>query len=305
MRGFSKFAVSAALLGAMALVGPMALVAAARQGATAAGHGSFAPLSEWKAAITSGDRAAIAGFYSVNPPTQTKTPSGTTEDASVEPAFWSAIAAHGIGDVKAKILEIQRPNPMEVSLVLRIEFTLEDQGARKPFVVDAAQLWLKEGSEWKIAQTSRSDLAVRVAERLPEPATPDVDLYPPPAEAPAEIQNALAAAKRDHKRVLLVFGGNWCYDCHVLNAAFHSAKIAPLVNANYHVVHINIGNMDTNLDIAQKYQVPINKGVPALAVLNANGSLVYSQEKGEFESSVKIGPADVVAFLEKWKPAVR
>ncbi|HTZ74464.1 MAG TPA: thioredoxin family protein [Candidatus Aquilonibacter sp.] len=283
----------------------MGFVASAGQNSAARGQASFAPLNEWKAAIISGDRAAIARFYSVNPPTQTKTPTGTSEDASIEPVFWSAIASHGIGNVNAKVLEIERPNPMEVSLVLRIEFTLENRGVREPFVVDAAQVWVKEGSEWKIAMTNRSDLAARVTERLPEPATPDVDLYPPPAEASAEIQSALAAAKRDHKRVLLVFGGNWCYDCHVLNAAFHSPKIAPLVNANYHVVHINIGNMDTNLDIAQKYQVPINKGVPALAVLDANGSLVYSQEHGEFESSVKIGPADVVAFLEKWKPGAK
>jgi len=299
MRFWRGFALCAVLFAAIALV------ASGRQSSSVRGPASFEPLAEWKAALISGDRSAIARFYSANPPTQTKTPTGTSEDPSVEPAFWSAIAAHGVGDVHAKILEIQRPNPTEVSLVLRIEFTLEDQGARKPFVVDAAQVWLKEGSDWKIAMTDRSDLAARVAERLPEPTTPDVDLYPPPAEAPAEIQSALAAAKRDHKRVLLVFGGNWCYDCHVLNAAFHSSKIAPLVNANYHVVHINIGNMDTNLDIAQKYQVPINKGVPALAVLNADGSLVYSQEHGEFESSVKIGPADVVAFLEKWKPAAR
>jgi hypothetical protein len=48
--------------------------------------------------------------------------------------------------------------------------------------------------------------------------------------------------------------------------------------------------------------VPLDKGVPVLAVLDANGTVVFSQQHGEFESSVKIGPEDVTAFLEKWKP---
>ena len=102
--------------------------------------------------------------------------------------------------------------------------------------------------------------------------------------------------------MILVFGANWCYDCHVLDATFHSKAIAPLVEANFHVVHINIGEQDKNLDLAAKYGVPLKKGVPALAVLDPNGTVVYSQKEGEFENSVRIGPADVTAFLKKWAP---
>ena len=38
-----------------------------------------------------------------------------------------------------------------------------------------------------------------------------------------------------------------------------------------------------NLDIAAKYGMPLNKGVPALAVLDADGKVVYAQRSGEFE----------------------
>ena len=138
--------------------------------------------------------------------------------------------------------------------------------------------------------------------RLPEPAKPNVQLYPDPEEAPSEIAAALAAAAKDHKRVLLVFGGNWCYDCHVLDTTFHSKQIAPLVTQNYHVIHINVGNYDKNLDLAKKYEIPLEKGVPSLAVLDPDGKLVVSQKKGEFESTTRIGPEDVVDFLKRWKP---
>jgi hypothetical protein len=65
---------------------------------------------------------------------------------------------------------------------------------------------------------------------------------------------------------------------------------------------VNIGNYDVNLDLARKYGVPLDKGVPDLAVLDSDGKLMASQKQGEFESTVKIGPEDVVAFLQKWKP---
>ena len=99
-----------------------------------------------------------------------------------------------------------------------------------------------------------------------------------------------------------MFGGNWCYDCHVLDTTFRSKEFAPLVEANYVVVHINIGDdVKDNVDIAARYGVALDKGVPSLGVLEPDGTVVYAQKNGEFESTVKIGPQDVRAFLEKWK----
>src|SRR6266481_5042712 len=128
------------------------------------------------------------------------------------------------------------------------------------------------------------------------------DIYPANVDAKAEIAEALANAKKTHRRVILVFGGNWCYDCHVLDAAFHSPEIAPTLNKNYIVVHVNIGEYDKNLDLAEKYDVPLKKGVPAAAVLKGDGTLVVSQKNQEFEKARSMATEDVLAFLEKWKP---
>ena len=264
---------------------------------------AFAPLDQWKSAVQTGDTAALTQLYSVAPPAQTKTSQGVTQEVGAEPHFWAALAVSGISDLHPKILEIEHLQPGVVALVLRIEFNLRTDSGVQPFVVDASQIWAQEGNDWRIVQTVRGDLAPRTARRLPEPAKPDTDLYPPAQEAPSEIKAALARAARDHKRVILVFGGNWCYDCHVLNATFHSKDIAPLVDANYHVVHVNIGDdYDKNLDLAAKYKVPLKRGVPALVVLAPDGSLVYTQQEGEFENSVRLSPADVTEFLKKWAP---
>ncbi|HJZ62765.1 MAG TPA: thioredoxin family protein [Candidatus Acidoferrum sp.] len=136
---------------------------------------------------------------------------------------------------------------------------------------------------------------------LPAPTEKRV-IYSENVDAKAEIAEALGTARKTHKRVILVFGGNWCYDCHVLDTAFRSAGIAPLVNKNFVVVHVNIGEYDKNLDLADKYDVPLKRGVPASAVLDSNGALLYSQKNGEFEAARRMTKEDIVAFLEKWKP---
>jgi thioredoxin 1 len=263
---------------------------------------AFEPLDNWKAAVISGDKVALSGFYTTSPPASVKTPKGETLDPAEEPAFWSSLKPAGLDRLNVQVLEAKTLQPGVMALTLRMEAGIKTSGEEKSVIIGAAQVWVQKLGEWKIVTTQRSDPAEKQIRRLPEPAKPNIQLYPPPEEAQTEISTALAAAAKDHKRVLLVFGGNWCYDCHVLDATFRSKSFAPIVNANYHVIHINVGNYDANLDLADKYQIPLKKGVPSLAILDPDGKLVVSQKQGEFESTVRIGPEDVLEFLKKWKP---
>jgi thiol:disulfide interchange protein len=127
------------------------------------------------------------------------------------------------------------------------------------------------------------------------------DIYPPPAQAESDVKLALAQAAATHKHVILDFGGNWCPDCHVLDGYFHDPTNKPLLDADYVLVHVNIGHMDENLAIAERYQIPLKKGVPALAVLNDKGVLLYSQKTGEFEAMRHMQSSAVTEFLMHWK----
>jgi thioredoxin 1 len=135
---------------------------------------------------------------------------------------------------------------------------------------------------------------------LQAPARPNPQLYRTDANAAQEIHKALAASGKQNKRVLLVFGGNWCLDCHVLDNAFHQPRIAPLLDTNFIVVHVDIGQYDKNLDLAKKYRVNLEKGVPSLAVLDAHATVLYSTF--DFERARVMSEEDVIGFLDKWKP---
>jgi thiol:disulfide interchange protein len=146
-----------------------------------------------------------------------------------------------------------------------------------------------------------SALGFAQAQKTPlrPPAQPNLQLYPVNANATDEIREAVTSAK-PRKRILLVFGGNWCMDCHVLDNAFHQPTIAPLLNSNFVVVHVDIGRYDKNLDVAKQYHVDLEKGVPSIAVLNSDGSFLYST--AEFEKARVLSEEDVLQFLNKWKP---
>ncbi len=128
------------------------------------------------------------------------------------------------------------------------------------------------------------------------------DLYPPPEQAKADLAAALKEAASTHKRIILDFGGNWCGDCIVLDMYMHNAQNRPILDSNFIVVHINVGRFDANLDLSKKYDTPLDKGVPALAVLTESGKLLYSQKLGQFESMRRLEPSAVTKFLLQWKP---
>jgi thioredoxin 1 len=132
-------------------------------------------------------------------------------------------------------------------------------------------------------------------------ANEEANLYPANADARAEIKQAEERAALEHKRVLLVFGANWCFDCHVLDRAFHRPDFTSAIGG-YEIVHVDIGDDGKkNNDLAEQYGVPLGKGIPALAVLESDGKLVVSQKHGEFQNARAMSPRAFLDFLNKWK----
>src|SRR5258707_3937365 len=124
------------------------------------------------------------------------------------------------------------------------------------------------------------------------------NLYPADANAHEEIQHALAAAA-PNKRVILVFGANWCGDCYALDYAFHQPRIEPILKANYEVVHINVGGyggngFDKNLDLIKKNNIPVKKSIPSLGVIDAKDKLPFSTP--EFASAKRMKEDEVIEF---------
>jgi thioredoxin 1 len=248
----------------------------------------FPPIDQWRTAVINGDTASLKSLYSVTPPARINTTSGKIDgDAAI--SFWAGLKAK---NMTLKAVEAASPRRDLQAFTLLVKVTGSD-GHATNFV--EGQTWQNQGGFWRIVGEKR-DLA-----KLEQPATVDEHLYPT-GDAHRDIQQALDRAHREHKNVLLVFGADWCYDCHVLDKAFHRPDIAPVLKSNYELVDVDIGSEDKNLDIAAQYEVALNRGVPAVAVLDSSGNLLFSQKSGEWERARALGPQDLIAFLNKWKP---
>ncbi|MDP9268749.1 MAG: thioredoxin family protein [Acidobacteriota bacterium] len=273
----------------------LVLLALSAGATTACAAEDFAPLEAWRKAVLAGDAAALGRIYLPDPRASFQSPQGKTSDPKDEIAFWSGLKSKGLRSIALEIAKVQAVAGAKAKQVVFTAMLV--MPGRKRLYVNEAQLWASNHGAWQIAGTQRTETA-----RLEQPLEKH-SLYPADANAKQNIAAALAAAAREHKRVLVVFGADWCFDCHVLDKAFERSDVAPLLQRSFKVVHIDIGKGDRNQDLMTKYDVPMAKGIPGVAVLDARGKLLYSQRNGEFEKARALGPEDLVAFLEKWKPA--
>ncbi|MGW5351385.1 thioredoxin family protein [Streptomyces sp. NPDC004031] len=133
----------------------------------------------------------------------------------------------------------------------------------------------------------------------PSPARAEPEGYDPARDAAADIAAAKRAAAKDGRPVLLDFGADWCPDCVVLGKVFTRPATAELLTG-YHVVRVDVGEFDHNLDLAARYIDLRTSGIPALTVLNPAGHIRVATNAGEFADARSMPESQVDAFLKKW-----
>lgn len=118
------------------------------------------------------------------------------------------------------------------------------------------------------------------------------------ADAQSDVTRALNQAKASNKKVLVVFGANWCPDCRELDKALHG-KSASLIDGKFVVVKVDVGRFDKHMDIAKAYGNPTKKGIPAAVVLNADNQVLYATKGGELSDARRMGDNGVYDFISK------
>jgi len=259
---------------------------------------AFDGVEKWYESLTAAAIPSLKTLYSIDPPARF-VPKGQkpVPDISPEIDFWQKLISSGATDFAVSRLEAEdREGVHLVTLAVSMKIRTPD-GPRTRYVTEE-QGWQQQGGTWRIVLAAHSDVV-----RMPPALHPNPNLYDKGADAKVEIEEAVAQAQKGHQRVILVFGANWCYDCHVLDQAFHQADVASILQKSFRVVHVDIGDDGKkNRDVAAAYQVPLGKGIPALAVLDSDGKVLYSQKSGEWEAARSLDPDEIVGFLKKWKP---
>jgi protein disulfide-isomerase len=123
--------------------------------------------------------------------------------------------------------------------------------------------------------------------------------YNETADAQTDIKHALTQASAANTPVIVVFGANWCGDCRMLDATMKSGASAPLFARDFKIVKVNVGRFDKNVDLAKSYGVPLEKGIPAVAILSTKNEVLYATKAGELADARKMGEKGVYDFLKR------
>ncbi|HWB60610.1 MAG TPA: thioredoxin family protein [Chthoniobacteraceae bacterium] len=141
--------------------------------------------------------------------------------------------------------------------------------------------------------------AASPAAAVPKPKVPDI--YDESANGDRQVADAVAIASKEHKRIVLEFGANWCEWCHRLHDLFEAdASISKTLKSGYVVVLIDV-NGDRNRDLVVKYDAK-DYGLPFLVVLESDGKHLITKHSDDFEVGDHHDPQKVLAFLQEWAP---
>jgi thioredoxin-related protein len=154
-----------------------------------------------------------------------------------------------------------------------------------------------------------SGTATIAQDQQPAPAKPTtaakkLSIYDKSADTQVQLAKAMETAKRDDKRILVMFGGDWCGWCHKLHELFASdAEIRKILSYEYVLVMVDTTAPGAE-DLFGKCKATLTKdelqkgvGFPFLGVLEANGKVVTAQRTDPLETGDHHDPGRVKEFL--------
>lgn len=127
--------------------------------------------------------------------------------------------------------------------------------------------------------------------------------FDPKRDPKADLADAVAAASKSGKRIILDVGGEWCSWCIHMDKfiAAHEA-LNKLRDDNFVWLKVNYSEENENRPFLSAYPEPL--GFPHLYVLDGGGKLLHSEDTSLLEAGETYNLAKFTNFLKKWSPPV-
>jgi len=135
---------------------------------------------------------------------------------------------------------------------------------------------------------------------LKELTVPDAP-YDEKANADAQVDAAIARAKKSGKRVMIDLGGNWCADCRIMAGLMELPEMERFLSAHYEIVSVDVGRFNRNLQIPARYGITQRlEGVPAFLVVTTDGKLVNAGRVSAIQDARHMTPQALADWLAQW-----
>lgn len=139
----------------------------------------------------------------------------------------------------------------------------------------------------------------------PEYPSMGPDIYDPKIPAEKLIAAAISQAKSEDRKVLLLFGANWCPWCRRLHKALtQEPAVQARLRQKFVLVFIDANTRNDkqrNAGVIEKYGDPVQYGLPVFVVLDRDGKHLSTRETASLAADTDAQVAErVLAFLNEW-----
>ncbi len=128
------------------------------------------------------------------------------------------------------------------------------------------------------------------------------DKFDPARSSAADLKVGIGRAQREHKRIMLDVGGEWCSWCRLMDNYFiKNPKLMKILDRNFVWIKINMSEENENKEFLSAY--PEIPGYPHIYVLETDGKFLFSKSTSELEQGKSYNLMRFTRFLNEWVPA--
>ena len=101
----------------------------------------------------------------------------------------------------------------------------------------------------------------------------------------SDIERFLDSSINKSKQPIIIFGGNWCPDCRILEGTLQLPTIKKYMIEHYEIMHVDVGRYDKNMNLISYFKIPKEEGVPRVLVFDINKNILNMESTKEWTTA--------------------
>ena len=129
---------------------------------------------------------------------------------------------------------------------------------------------------------SANDITMPLDEvlKMPLPLPYNGEIY-----SESDIERFLDSSINKSKQPIIIFGGNWCPDCRILEGTLQLPTIKKYMIDHYEIMHVDVGRYDKNMNLISYFKIPKEEGVPRVLVFDTNKNILNMESTKEWTTA--------------------